>query len=292
MTTKRGLAPKGATPIERALRRVRDASPLLRRLAAWSPVGRLLSVILLARLVRESIRFAARELGSSAAPAQYTLRESGLRVWLRHGTPDVQNFDEIFYQRLYAMPDAVTGALPIGRPLTVVDLGANIGLAGAFFIGSASAARVVGFEPDPTNAEIHDLAIRSNRLGDRWTVVRACAWVETDELRFLAGGFAESRLATDEEAGILVPAVDVFPYLDGADLVKMDVEGSEWQILSDQRFDRAGIPALVLEYHALLCPAPEPEVYVKDLLHQAGYETQPIFHDPDGIGMLWAWRTP
>ena len=45
------------------------------------------------------------------------------------------------------------------------------------------------------------------------------------------------------------PRVDVFPYLAAADLVKIDIEGSEWEILADARFAGIAARVLVLEYH-------------------------------------------
>jgi FkbM family methyltransferase len=288
VTAKRGLVPRGATPLDRALRRLQDRSRLLRRATEWRPLGRLLGTILVSRFVSATPRFLARELSGSRASACYTLRDSGLQVWLRHSTPDVQNFDEIFYQRLYEPPAAVEERL---RGARLLDLGANIGLAGAYFLGTLGVESVVAFEPDPSNVELHRRTIEANGLGRRWRLVAACAATADGTATFAAGQFAESHVAPEGEAGAIdVDSIDVFPDLERAGAVKMDVEGAEWDLLLDPRFEDAAASALVLEYHAYLCPEPDPRALAERVLHGAGYETEGVFHESDGTGMIWAWR--
>jgi FkbM family methyltransferase len=291
MTSKQRLVPRAATPVDRALRGARDRVRVLERLSRWEPVGRLVSVLLLGRLVVESPRFILNELAGRRSLRRYTLRNSRLRVWLRHNAPDVQNFDEIFYQGLYAVPEPVARLLRRRRDIVVADLGANIGLAGAYFLGQLPGARAVAFEPDPQNLHVHRRTIASNDTVRGWKLVEACAWTDDGDVPFVTGAFAESHVADDDAPShARLPAVDVFPYLANADVVKIDVEGSEWRLLADPRFADLETCAVVLEYHALLCPEPDPKAAAARLLEGAGYEVDSIFHDADGTGMLWAWR--
>lgn len=46
-----------------------------------------------------------------------------------------------------------------------------------------------------------------------------------------------------------VAAADVLPYLADTDLVKMDIEGGEWEILADPRLGARLHQALVLGHH-------------------------------------------
>src|SRR5438045_9530471 len=65
--------------------------------------------------------FALRESrahGISSDASVYTLRDSGLRVALRHGSSDGWVLEEIFGQQAYALPDPVrTMFARLGRPL-------------------------------------------------------------------------------------------------------------------------------------------------------------------------------
>ena len=48
-----------------------------------------------------------------------------------------------------------------------------------------------------------------------------------------------------------------------ADLVKIDIEGGEWPILTDPRFAQLPTPALVIEYHPAGCPGPDPQAFIR-----------------------------
>jgi FkbM family methyltransferase len=169
----------------------------------------------------------------------------------------------------------------------VADLGANIGLFSAWVLARRPDARIVAFEPDPANAEVLTACMTAN--GERAEIVRAAAAPEAGELRFHAGDLAASRVV--EEGGIAIEAVDVFPYLQHADLVKVDIEGGEWALLADPRFADLPARALVLEYHPHLCPAPDPRAHAEALLTGAGWKLQHMDFDmPPGHGVVWAWR--
>jgi FkbM family methyltransferase len=264
--------------------------PLVRRLTNVAPLLRL-SFALRAPLVRERRRFVRNELLPGAVTATYRLRESGVRVVLRHHTGDVMALDELFSQGEYELPAPVERTLgSTTEPLHAVDLGANIGLFGAWLLGRFPAAGIVAFEADPGNAAIHRLTIEANGLGDRWTLVEAFAGTQPGTTRFVSGLFGVSRASGDAE-GIVVPVVDVLPELRTADLVKIDVEGAEWPILSDPRFRQLGGRAVVLEYHAWGCPADDPRALAEEAVTAAGFEIIHASQKPAlGAGVLWGWR--
>jgi hypothetical protein len=84
--------------------------------------------------------------------------------------------------------------------VSVVDLGGNIGLATLWFAREFPDARLTTIEADPTNADVLERVVALNRVGTRI---------------------------------ITVPMIDVLPILAEADFLKMDIEGGEWEILSD-----------------------------------------------------------
>jgi hypothetical protein len=106
---------------------------------------------------------------------------------------------------------------------------------------------------------------------------------------FRSGDFSVSRV--DPSAELSVPAVDVLPLLEGADLAKVDIEGAEWAILGDSRFTHSSPGALVLEYHPHLCPEPGPADVAEQLLRAAGYRIEWGQTFGEGHGIVWAWRT-
>jgi FkbM family methyltransferase len=246
----------------------------------------------LARLVREPVRFTIRQARRSRAVGRYRLRTSGVTVFLRHNTPDMNTLDEIFRYGHYDMPDPVLQALDkVTSPLEIVDLGANVGLFGAFAIGLFPDAGITAFEPDSANADLHERSIRAN-VGARWRLIRACAATENGSVPFSDSGYTLGRMGEGER---VVDAVDVFPFLTTAHLVKIDVEGAEWQLLADPRFRGLHARAVGLEYHPYLCPADDPQALAHVLLREAGYETAdheaPELLQLPGHGMVWAWKS-
>jgi FkbM family methyltransferase len=253
-------------------------------------VARVISVLIQASTVKASLRFVFRELSASGLLSRYTLRRAGRPIFVRHNTADPLVLDEIFYTGHYELPVEVSGVLDgLGRPPRVLDLGANIGLFGVWALDRFPGAEITAFEPDPTNAEVARLCIEANSVGARWHLVEAAAGNRDGRIGFRAGEFSRSRIEP-EGSGMDVDAVDVFPYLEGTDLAKVDIEGGEWAILTDPRFPHLEIPALVLEYHPDQAPGPDPGALTREILERAGYETRLVFEFGPAQGMFWAWR--
>jgi FkbM family methyltransferase len=199
--------------------------------------------------------------------------------------------DEIFSQREYDLPQPVELALAkASEPLLVVDLGANVGLFGAWILGRFPNARILAVEADPESAAVHRMTIEGNGLSDRWRLVEAFAGTEQGTIHFVPGLLGLSH-AADGEQGIEVPVIDVMPDLLNADLVKIDIEGAEWPIVTDPRFHGLGARAVVLEYHAWGYPEDDPRAAAEEALRAGGYELVHGAEKPAvGAGVLWGWR--
>ena len=159
---------------------------------------------------------------------------------LEHGSPDVQVLDELFYQRIYAPPAEVDAALAaLGRAPRVLDVGANIGLFGAWALSRWPGATIDAFEPEPRNAALHRRTIAAQRPCRRVAPARGGRdgarrrrWASRRPLRHERPGDRAEHGRPRSGAG----AATCCPLLASADLVKIDAEGSEWEILDDPRF--------------------------------------------------------
>jgi FkbM family methyltransferase len=277
--------------LSRAMARLRTSVVEQVRLLAGHPrVLPVTALLLRARAVRPAVAFAAREGLHRRGCFVYSLRESGLRVAIRHRTGDVVTLGEVFHEHDYRPPPDVEQRL--ARVERIVDLGANIGLFGAFAAARWREAEIVAFEPDPANAVVHARTIAANGLQSRWTLVQSAAGSISGRVRFVAGDVALSRLAAaDDEGSIDVSVEDVLPRMAESDLVKMDIEGGEWAILGDPRFRESPPCALVLEYHPRFCPTENPREAAESACTAAGLRVESIWHRADGHGMLWAWQS-
>jgi FkbM family methyltransferase len=281
----------------RAIRR----APALRAIVKSRYGQHLIQTVRGARAVRESVRFVALQFGRPRR-ARYRLRGSDFAIFVRHCTRDVHILNEIFGgtagRRVYEPPPDL-GSLLDRRPSPrVLDVGGNIGLFGADVLSRWPGATIRSFEPDPANGDLLAKVISANRLEKRWTLVRAAVANRAGDLEFTAGLFADSHVAarhlessrSPADGTLTVPSVDLFAEDHHVDLLKMDIEGAEWPILSDSRLRDLRATVLVLEWHARGCSEPEPHACVLRLLREAGYgELYEVESGPEN-GVLWARR--
>lgn len=265
---------------------------IARRLLEHPRVEPLVSTALLARLTANPARFMLAEVAGKGRVVAHRLRDSGVTVVIEHGSPDRLTFNELFFEEIYAPPPEVERALErLGRPPRIVDIGANVGMFGAWAMARWPGAEIDAFEPDPRNAALHRLAIAEAGQSSTWRLHEAAAAASDGNMRFVTGRYMMSRPATaaDSEAAT-VPAHDVLPLLHEADLVKIDAEGSEWAILDDARFAASKIGVVALEYHPELCPEDETRAAAVRRLESAGFAVRDApTHAPPGYGSLWAW---
>ena len=245
-----------------------------------------------ARRLSAPVPYLLHEASPGRSIRTYRLSDSGVAVVVRHHTGDIGTLDEIFSQEVDRPPAEVTEALSsLGRPIVVADLGANVGLFSAYALTQFEVQELIAIEPDPVNFEVLERCAAANRDRALWQLVPAAASNRDGEVPFLGGMDAMSRVGEGGETDARVPEVDVFDALDGADLLKVDIEGSEWRILKDPRMAGLGVRAVVLEYHPRGCPGDDAEEEARALLARAGFRV--LDHVRLGIpghGTLWGLR--
>jgi FkbM family methyltransferase len=257
-----------------------------------------------ARHVTDPVRFAANELALHRATRRYTVRRSGRQVLIRHPLLDAYILNEVLAGSSYDLPSDVRTGLA-GRRVKVVDVGAHVGMATLALLDQLPDAQVVAIEAHPDSARLLKANISLNGLDEQVTAVAVAAGVSegvmvmeghsglahaarddhefTDDVPFM------HRAAPDAKA-VSVPLIDVLPVIAGADLVKIDIEGSEWPILADARFKTLSARAVVLEYHSQGAPGPDPAEAAAELLRGAGFKVGEPFDVRGDAGVLWAWK--
>ena len=160
-------------------------------------------------------------LNAGTAAGTVTLRLAGRQVQLPNYADTQFVFREIWLDEVYRPLWEI-------QPTDVLDLGANTGLAGLFFRNRFPGLKeLVMYEPDPANFAM----LQANMPGA--------------ELHREAVGVRDGKGRIGEGAGSMNRKVD--PLVGGSvvirslrgllarpfDLVKMDIEGAEWDILED-----------------------------------------------------------
>jgi FkbM family methyltransferase len=250
--------------------------------------------------VRERARFTLNALRDRGHATHYRLRTHDAVIVLRHNGIDEWVLEEVFGQSVYEPPPEVERILrELAKPPRVLELGGHVGYFGLFLMDRYPSSRITAFEPDPHNSRLLRECISRNGHAANWKVVEACAATKNGWVSFAAGESAMSHVAADGSGNLRVKALDVFPYLQGVDLMKVDIEGGEWALLADDRLAEAGPAVMVFEYHSVSCPQPNAKRAVLDRLTELGYEVRHGEPDPNpdfdpfwGTGVVWAWREP
>lgn len=167
----------------------------------------------------------------------------GRYVYLRPGTTDHRVFTDTFRGLYHVPPD--TGF----HPATVLDVGANIGLVSAHYAYLWPTATVVAAEMDDGNAARIDLnapyvrviecAVAAERGWTRYNPGRA-----EDSYRIGRTGRRVVRTITMRSA-----IVRAFGMSQPVDLLKLDVEGAEWEILEHAEWWAPRVRRMYVEFH-------------------------------------------
>jgi FkbM family methyltransferase len=234
----------------------------LNRLARIARKLRLIAASDLANF--DKLRYVLNVGGQSSGLIAYRLR-GGVSVAIRKGTTDSKVFDEIFVERVYA---PCLAALPdhLGQ-VTLIDLGANIGLS-ALYIAQELGARALGVdeiiavEPDPDNFRLLSENLRRTGLANRSTAVRAFAGAEQGfaELHDSGNGAWGMRMGPLADTGTpVLPLGEIagMAKTSAPRVVKCDIEGAERQLFLNIHDWEYLIRYIVLELHTEFLPLQE-----------------------------------
>jgi FkbM family methyltransferase len=212
----------------------------------WSRVSLVLATI----LFHAANGFRIKRYPDGTVPKRYLVRFGGRPVdlLLRTYGGDLYLLHEIFLSRTYWIP------LSWRRPVaTVVDLGANVGLATLFLSQYFPTARFVCVEPNPANTAILKQNISS--LGELAQVIEGAvnassgeAWFE-DSVECWRG-----RLCQDRNRGRLVRCYTMEEILTACDLstidvLKVDIEGAEQQLFGTRNGWLSKVKVIIVELH-------------------------------------------
>ena len=213
------------------------ARPYVRRYGLWSGIR---------------IALGARRAQWATTPGPLVrLRVPGLRFpfVVRAATSDMAVFDQVIVNRELR-------GLTTRCPRTIIDAGANIGASAVEFANMWPAARIVCLEVNPDNLAVLRMNVASY---ENITVLPCGLWSHMARLSIInqhAEAYAFIVRETDdglvEAKGVLdVVAAVGFHHID---LLKMDIEGSEVEVLGTSHAWIHLVDQLVVELHDRLRP--------------------------------------
>jgi FkbM family methyltransferase len=183
----------------------------------------------------------------------------GQKLFLREVGSDVLTFQEVLLEEVYG------GVVEhVGGCRTIVDLGANIGLASLYFSAHYPDCRIFAVEPNPDTYRVLTLNMEGLVRAGRCQTFPGAVWGSESELvaspEWSQGRF--SRFAMTEGAGAAegggygasikgLPIDRLFEAagFERVDLLKSDIEGAEVELFKGDLgwLDRVG--AIAIEFH-------------------------------------------
>jgi len=134
----------------------------------------------------------------------------------------------------------------------ILDCGANIGISVLNYKRQFPHAKITAFEPDPQIVPLLRRNLQRNGAIDV-EIVDAAVWIRGGESKFFCEGADGSRLISDSQffpASAVVKTVDLRTFVCGEiDLIKMDIEGAEFEVILHLGEKLNAIRNMVVECH-------------------------------------------
>jgi FkbM family methyltransferase len=167
----------------------------------------------------------------------------------RFDVPDIPSFiwqfKDIFVDEIYKFDSNSQ------RPI-IYDCGANIGMSCLYFKLLYSNARVIAFEADPFLADILRNNLQKNGISNNVEIINAAVWIENGEIDF-SRDFADGGSVYGTSNNYRVKAVRLRDFLEKenkVDMLKMDIEGAEYDVLFDCKDVLGIVENIFVEYHS------------------------------------------
>jgi FkbM family methyltransferase len=174
---------------------------------------------------------------------------------LRERGSDVLTFTEVIQQEVYK---EVVAAVPDCH--TIIDLGANIGLASRYFADHFPDCKLLGVEPNPSTYEVLQLNVAHLVADGRCRTLRAAVWSSEKTLageavddpdHFSAFAVHETADASGEKAIAGWPMSRIIAHagFERVDLLKVDIEGAEVELFKGNVDWLQQVRTIAIEFH-------------------------------------------
>jgi FkbM family methyltransferase len=199
----------------------------------------------------------------SAKGITLSVPNSDYEVALRLNSSDLPTFYQVFGMYEYDSPSLPPSAR------TIVDLGANVGLAAVFFGLKYPQAEILAVEPEASNYSL--MASNTAALGSRVRKEHAAVWVHDGHINLQTDAEDGSSLGAwgvrtsdrIDNASAVTKCFKLDTLLDQAglstvDILKVDIEGAELQVFSEgteKWLPRVGM--IIIETHDRFQPGSE-----------------------------------
>ena len=156
----------------------------------------------------------------------------------------LSQFKELFVDEIYHFQCENKSPL-------IIDCGANIGSSCLYFKSLYPTAKIIAFEADKRIATILEKNLKNNNIDDIDVVHRA-VWIDDNGIEFSTDG-ADGGSIYSKETTQKVKSIRLKNYLEeepSIDLLKIDIEGAEYEVLKDCQDSLGSVERIFVEYHS------------------------------------------
>lgn len=180
---------------------------------------------------------------------------------------------EIFVMESYAFSAGVDAPI-------IIDGGSNIGMSICYFKKCYPSAKIIAFEPDPesfsflkenvelngySDVDIHNVAISGNEK-------RITFYKDNTIKASLINSVKPNAIPGEDSVSFEVPARKLSSFINGkVDLLKLDIEGAEYEVFQEIKSKLHNISNIFLEIHQGEGAANEPIGELLEILESSGF---------------------
>ena len=160
-----------------------------------------------------------------------------------HGRNEfLHGLNEIFIDEIYK--------IELSPNSRIIDGGAHIGLSVIYLKRICPTSFITAFEPDDQNFNLLKQNVQSFQL-QNVDIRKEAVWVANTELNFSNEGNMASKIEIDNSReGIKVKAIRLNEIInDKVHLLKLDIEGAEYDVMKDIENKLSFVDNIFLEYH-------------------------------------------
>ncbi|UAJ72561.1 FkbM family methyltransferase [Synechocystis sp. PCC 7339] len=175
-------------------------------------------------------------------------------IYLRIPSSDVPTYKQIFVDNEY---NCTTNR----PPKTIIDAGANIGLASVYFANKYPTAKIFAIEPESKNFK---LLLKNISDYENIVPIQAALWNENEEINLVDSGLGNWGYMTDADAvdkdichqvqGVTIDEIMNQYDLEEIDILKVDIEGAEKEVFADPSLWIDKINSFIIELHDFMKP--------------------------------------
>lgn len=170
----------------------------------------------------------------------------GIKIFAPDTLSFLWQYKEIFADESYNFLS--DSAYPV-----IYDCGANIGTSCIYFGKNYPSAKIKAFEPDPNIANILLANLKENNIKNV-EVFNKAVWINDDGVNLSLDGADGASIASTGNS-VKVPSIRLRELIDKesrVDLLKIDIEGAEYDVLKDCRNSLTNVRNIFIEYHSFM----------------------------------------